>query len=218
VPNSLGTVNTGGFTNFGGASPSIVLGPDCAGVSWFYSTGLGGGGFGAYVFGWNGDPYSSAPSFVFGPLTNGRGQLDVNPSDNKLYFVGVDANGSDQWKAFLISEADFSCGPGGNLCEQLQALETGSDAAFGASYVLGNDCKFHRLPNVDTIVGPQGLQGPPGENGTPGPRGEPGPPGQPGSIGPQGNSGPTGAQGPPGPRGLTGPACQCCENCTSSQP
>lgn len=119
-----------------------------------------------------------------------------------------------------IIPASFSLSPcaASDICGALAELPTGSDAVYGSTAVLGNDCQFHILPPIDTIVGPQGPSGPPGQNGPQGPSGVPGPIGQAGSTGPQGPSGPTGPIGPPGPRGLTGPACSCCENCSSSMP
>lgn len=113
--------------------------------------------------------------------------------------------------------AGFSLEPC-DICAQILAGGMGAQAEFGTTALLGNDCKFHILPNIDTIQGEQGIQGPPGANGEPGPMGPPGVQGPAGSIGSQGPPGPTGSQGPPGPRGLTGPPCQCCENCTSSMP
>jgi hypothetical protein len=117
-----------------------------------------------------------------------------------------------------LSQTLDPCNGAADICDAISALPTGSDAAFGSTVLLGNDCQFHRLPEVDTIQGPIGPQGPPGANGPPGSQGVPGPVGPAGTIGPQGPSGPTGQQGPPGPRGLTGPPCECCENCTSSMP
>lgn len=106
----------------------------------------------------------------------------------------------------------------GGLCDALAALPVGAPAEYGASVVLGQDCQFHQLQPIDTIVGPPGPTGSPGATGPQGTQGVPGPQGSPGSAGPPGPGGPTGAQGQPGPRGLTGPACQCCENCTASMP
>lgn len=213
MPTSLGQVNYGGFAAFGGSSPSGPFGPDCNNLIWNYSVLDGPSGFGSYVMSHVG-VLTAAPTF-YGPLSPGRGMLTFNPSDNKLYFIG---NSDETSELFEIVESDFSCQGAGDICAALQALPIGSTAVMGTTVVLSNDCKFHALPHIDTIQGPQGLEGPPGENGAPGPAGVPGPPGPPGGIGPQGPSGPTGTQGPPGPRGLTGPPCQCCENCTSSMP
>jgi hypothetical protein len=131
-----------------------------------------------------------------------------NPGDPGSLNRAISVTLDDQLDACAASD----------ICAALEALPTGSDASYGSTVLLGNDCEFHRLPPIDTIQGPQGPAGPPGTNGVPGPAGVPGPQGTPGGVGPQGNSGPTGQQGPPGPRGLTGPPCDCCDDCTSSMP
>ena len=211
-----GQVNIGIGDTFGGSSPSPPFGPDCNGITWLYFFVLNGAsGTGSYVYGWPGSPTAGPPSFTLGPLSTGRGMLGLNPVTKVLEYVG--GNGNANHHLWNITEADFtSCGA--ELCAQIQQLAIGASAVYGSTLVLSNDCKFHALPPIDTIQGPQGLQGPPGANGLQGVAGVQGPPGVGGDIGPQGIQGPTGQQGSPGPRGLTGPPCECCENCTSSMP
>lgn len=97
-------------------------------------------------------------------------------------------------------------------CAIIAMIPTGPPAVAGSTFILGQDCEFHLLPEV---TGPPGAEGVPGPEGPTGPAG---PAGTPGSIGPEGPRGPTGPEGPRGPRGLTGPPCECCEDCTSSMP
>lgn len=221
----LYSVNFGGdFDFFGGASPGGPYGPDCSGRMFVYATGQlnpPDGVFGSYVFIYdNGDP-NTPPTTILGPFGTARATLFINPADGHLYISTW--NGPDGpppgagLLTYRLDEYDNSCNVA--LCAQLQQIAQGADAVFGDSIVLGNDCLFHRLPNVDTVVGPPGppgAVGPAGNNGATGPAG---PQGAPGTTGPQGNSGPTGQQGPPGPRGLTGPPCDCCsDDCVSSMP
>ena len=208
MPTSLGQPNTGGFASFGGSSPSIPFGPDCGGNTFLYAVLDGPGGFGSYVMQYSG-AITGAPTLL-GPLTPGRGNLNFNPVDKKLYFVGTD---DEALEAFEVDEADFaSCNAA--LCAELQALEIGIPITAAGAMVLGNDCKYHAL-QVTGEDGPAGAEGAPGP---PGPQGIPGIAGVAGSIGPQWLQGPTGVPGPNGPRGLTGPACECCENCTGHMP
>lgn len=217
----IGTANLGpGFSQISNDPPSIPYGPDCNGKIWMYVMRTEGGGIsGSYVFNWTGS-ITSLPNSHIGPLTGGAATLSINPLDNRMYLCGN--NGAGEYDCFLIDEADFySCAstPSSNLCDQLQALDLGADASYGSTYVLSNDCKFHKLPTIPSGGnGGIGPEGPPGENGEQGPIGPQGPAGGKGDIGPQGLPGPIGPQGIPGPRGLTGPPCECCENCTSSMP
>lgn len=225
MANLIGNVNFGGnFDSFGGASPGGPFGPDCNNNSFLYAVGEmnpgPGGVFGTYIFVYSGTiAGGNPPSSIIGPLGSARGMMFFNPSDQRLYISAYNGDagmGPIGLNTYLVDEADFSsCAP--ELCAQLSALPITSDIVYGTSIVLGNDCTFHRLPSIDTVVGPEGPAGPIGPPGSQGPTGPAGPQGSPGTTGSQGVGGPTGPSGPPGPRGLTGPPCECC-NCVNSDP
>lgn len=101
-------------------------------------------------------------------------------------------------------DADFGTGSGsvGDFCDAIAQMPVGEDLKFLESFVVGSDCKLHRM-----MAKPVAGQG---KNGEPGIPGEMGPPGPPGSIGPRGFDGRQGPMGPQGPIGLTGEACSCC--------
>lgn len=129
------------------------------------------------------------------------------PVEVKRYVGGVD------------SQSAFT--QGGVVVDKNGTLWVATSTTLpGSTTGTGFEAVWESIPGFDDACpdSQAGPPGPPGDSGAPGPSGPPGPPGIPGSIGPQGLQGPMGVTGPQGPRGLTGPACQCCENCTSSQP
>lgn len=219
MPTGFGNISPPpGHNWFGGTEPSGPFGPDCNGVTWYSNFALGPND-GSYVVGFSGSITGGPPSQSYGPLTSGRGTLTFNPITRNLIFTGAnDSPGpGDTMAAFIVNEANFkTCDP--ELCEKIKTLAIGAPAVYGSTLVLSNDCQYHLLPPIDTIVGPTGEPGSDGPTGPQGLIGPSGPPGAPGTTGPAGPGGPTGSQGNPGPRGLTGPACQCCENCTASMP
>lgn len=223
-----GAVNLGpGWDTFGGVQAQGPFGPDCNNRTFYYCMGentADGREFGSYIFIWeNGVSPPSAPAdTVLGAYSDARGTLGINPIDNNLYLnifggSGVGGLGPGLHQIWIDEYNATQCAA--DICSQLAAIPVGSDASEG-TYILGNDCLYHRLGSTVGPEGPPGANGAAGPPGPIGPVGPSGPQGTPGSIGSQGLPGPTGQQGPPGPRGITGPPCECCcaDRVSSSMP
>ncbi len=110
MPTLLGEYNYGpNFVPYLGVDPGPHLGPDLNGVVWSFVAGRHTGSnpddFGAWVFGWLGDPFTVNPLHAF-RFPGGHAKMHINPVTNNMLLETGSPNGK-KVQLWRIPEAVF---------------------------------------------------------------------------------------------------------------